>query len=78
MRQHDSRENVKEFIVTSPHVTPHPIVSRLETRTLNSRCEPKKRTMTSARRPRANQTPRNATIRHVRHIFTQDDQIIKK
>ena len=39
-RQHDSRENVKEFIVTSPHIMPRPIVSRLETRTLNSRCEP--------------------------------------
>ena len=30
--------------------------------------------MTSARRPRANQTPRNFTTRHVRHIFTQGDQ----
>ena len=39
-RQHDSRENVKEFVVTSPHVMPRPNVSRLETRTLNSRRKP--------------------------------------
>ena len=25
--QHDSHENVKEFIMMSPHVMPHPIVS---------------------------------------------------
>ena len=30
--------------------------------------------MPSARRPQANQTPRNVTTRHVRHIFTQGDQ----
>ena len=35
-RQRDSRDNVKEFIVTSPHITPRPIISRLELRTLNS------------------------------------------
>ena len=28
-RQQDSRENVKEFIMTSPHVMPRPIVSRI-------------------------------------------------
>ena len=43
MRQRDSPENAKEFIVTSPHVTPHPIVSRLESRTLNSQREPEKK-----------------------------------
>ena len=31
----------------------------------------------SVRRLRANQTPRDATTCHVRHIFMQDDQIIK-
>ena len=29
MRQHDSRESVKEFIVTSSHIMPRPIVSRI-------------------------------------------------
>ena len=29
MYQRDSCENVKEFVVTSPHVMPHPIVSRI-------------------------------------------------
>ena len=28
-RQHDSRENVKEFVVTSSHVMQRPIVSRI-------------------------------------------------
>ena len=28
-RQCYSRENAKEFVVTSPHVMPHPIVSRI-------------------------------------------------
>ena len=56
------------------HVTPRPIVSRLKMRTLNSRRKPLQQTVTSARRPRANQTPRNVTTRHVRHIFTQGNQ----
>ena len=34
--------------------------------------------MTSARRLRSNQTPRNITTRHVRHIFSQGDQIKPK
>ena len=29
MRQRDLRENAKEFIVTSPHIMPRPIVSRI-------------------------------------------------
>ena len=29
MRQRDSRENPKEFVVTSLHVMPHPMVSRI-------------------------------------------------
>ena len=33
-----------------------------------------KQTVTSARRLRANQTPRNVMTRHVRHMFTQVDQ----
>ena len=32
----------------------------------------------SERRPRANQTPQNATPRHGRHIFKQDDQVKPK
>ena len=34
-RQHDSRENVKEFVVTSPHVMPRQIISRIA----NANCE---------------------------------------
>ena len=29
MRQRESCENAKEFVVTSPHVLPHPIISRI-------------------------------------------------
>ena len=39
MYQHDSFENMKEFIVTSPHVMPHPIVSRIMN--ANPKHEPK-------------------------------------
>ena len=33
--------------------------------------------MTSIRRSRANETSRNVRTRHVRHIFTPDDQLTK-
>ena len=36
-RQRDSRENVKEFVMTSPHVMPHPIVSGIVN--MNPKCE---------------------------------------
>ena len=42
MRQHDSHENMKEFVMTSPHVMPHPIVSRIVNADPN--CEPKPET----------------------------------
>ena len=38
MRQCDSRENVKDFVVMSPHVMPHPIISRIVN--ANLKCEP--------------------------------------
>ena len=45
MSQHDSQENAKEFIVTSPHVMPCPIVSRIVNANHeckhNHECEPK-------------------------------------
>ena len=53
---------------------PRPIVSRLEMQTLNSQREPKNTNVTSVRRSRANQTSRHVRTRHVRHIFTSDDQ----
>ena len=43
-RQCDSRENVKEFIVTSPHVMPHPIISRIAN--ANPKCQGKHVTQT--------------------------------
>ena len=61
----------------SPHVMPRPIVSQIAN--VNTKCECERehemRTLkTNARRPRANQTPRNVTTRHVRHILTHSDQ----
>ena len=35
MRQHDSHENAKEFVVTSLHVMPRPIVLQIA----NANCE---------------------------------------
>ena len=40
MRQHDSCENVKEFVMTSPHVMPCPIVSQIANANLECECEP--------------------------------------
>ena len=37
-----------------------------------------KRNVTSVRRSRANETSRNVRTRHVRHIFTRDDQTNQK
>ena len=42
MYQQDSHENVKEFIVMSPHVMPHPIMSRIVN--ANSEHEPEPKT----------------------------------
>ena len=41
MYQHDSCENVIEFIVMSPHVMPHPIISRIVNANHEHECEPK-------------------------------------
>ena len=82
MRQHDSHENVKEFIVTSSHVMPRRIISQIAnvnrererehvTQTLNTN-------VTTARRSRVNETSQNIMTRHVRHIFTQGDQTKQK
>ena len=40
MYQHDSHENMKEFIVTSPHVMPHPIISQIVNANVKHECEP--------------------------------------
>ena len=39
MCQCDSRENVKEFVMTSPHVMPHPIVSQITNANLKHELE---------------------------------------
>ena len=44
MRQRDSPESVKEFIVMSPHVMPHPIVSRIMNVNHECECEPEMQT----------------------------------
>ena len=44
MRQRDSHENMKEFIMTSPHIMPHPIVSRIMNMNLKHEREPEMQT----------------------------------
>ena len=51
MRQHDSRESVKEFIVTSSHVMPRPIVSRIVNANRERECEHVTRTLKRTRLP---------------------------
>ena len=41
MYQCDSCENVKEFVMMSPHVMPHPIVSQITNVNHEHECEPK-------------------------------------
>ena len=38
--QCDSCEYMKEFVMMSPHVMPHPIVSRIMNENLKCECEP--------------------------------------
>ena len=45
MYQHDSRENMKEFIMISPHVMPCPIVSRIMNANMKCEHEPEMRTL---------------------------------
>ena len=40
MYQRDSRENVKEFVMMSPHVMPCPIVSQIVNTNCEQQCEP--------------------------------------
>ena len=42
--QRDSRENVKEFIMTSPHVMPCLIISQIMNANLKCECEPEMQT----------------------------------
>ena len=61
MRQHDSRENVKEFIVTSPHIMPRPIVSRIANANREREREHITRTLKRTRLP---QDVRDPTQQH--------------
>ena len=80
--QHDSHENAKEFTVTSPHVMPCPIVSRISNATLKCECEHVTRTLKQTRQPPDAREPMKhhdtSQTCHMRHIITPDDQIIKK
>ena len=60
MRQCDSCENAKEFVMRSPHVMPHPIVSQIANANL-------KMNATVARCLQANETSRHVTTCH-RHV----------
>ena len=44
MYQHDSYENMKKFVMTSPHVMAHPIVSRIANMNPKHECEPEMQT----------------------------------
>ena len=39
MHQRDSYENMKEFVMTSPHVMPHPIISQIVNANPKHECE---------------------------------------
>ena len=41
MYLHDSHENVKEFVMTSPHIMPCPIISRITNVNLKRERKPK-------------------------------------
>ena len=44
MDQHDSHENAKEFVMTSPHIMPCPIVSQIANTNNEHECEPEMQT----------------------------------
>ena len=44
--QHDSCENAKEFVVTSPHVMPCPIISQIANANHEHECECEPKTQT--------------------------------
>ena len=68
--------------MTSPHVMPRPIVSRIANANREREREHVTRTLkanaTTARRPRPNSIERNIMTRHVGHIFMQGDQTEQK
>ena len=42
--QPDSCENMKEFVMMSPHVMPHPIISQIANANPKHECKPKTQT----------------------------------
>ena len=69
MCQCDTHENVKEFVVTSPHIMPRPIISRIANVNPKHEHEPKMQTnpemnAIATRHLQANKTSQN-TSRHV-------------
>ena len=82
MSQHDSQENAKEFIVTSPHVMPCPIVqyheSRMQTMNANTTMNVNlKMNVIAVRHLQANKTSQHVKTHHERHIFMPVNQTIK-
>ena len=83
-RQRDSRENVKEFVMTSPHLMHVQSYHESQMRTVNvnanPKCEPKnehdyRETFTSQQNIT---THHNMTLTyHMRHICTPGNQTIK-
>ena len=69
MRQRDSRENTKEFVVTSPHVMPRPIVSRIVN--ANPKCE-REHVMRTLKQTRLPQDVREPTKHHDTSRYVTD------
>ena len=62
---------MKEFVMTSPHVMPHPIVSQI------TNANPRTNEI-ATRHSQANETSQHVKTHHERHIFIPVDQTIKK
>ena len=82
MRQCYSRENVKEFVLTSPHLMPCPIVSRIANANQKHEREHETQTQKQTRLSQDVCEPMKhhdmSQTCHMRHICMPDDQIIKK
>ena len=85
MCQCDSHENMKEFVMMSPHVMPHPIVLQIMNANCKHECEPEMQTQKQTQQSQDVHEPRkhhnmsrHIKTRHKKHIFMSVDETIKK
>ena len=78
MYQHDSCENMKDFIVTSPHIMQHPNKSQSQLRTMNVNTIPKREPKNERNYYKMFASQGNITTCHMRHICMPVDITIKK